>query len=612
MDKFYFIGRDKANDYLKKLLSDELEPNIEVVDFTTYSLKNLLNQFKDLCNDKIDIEFLMNRVIFEIVTVDKVGDAEQFFIDLNDGLDLKEYEIFKAELNHKIKEEYKGDFKSLSLALDNEWLNFFLHFKNGKHCEEEIEIDFIKFCFRMMYIEENGNDIGYDENDIEWIENKHIYRIEDIMDRVIKLDVISTELPTCVNYSFGELKYNEEIQKVTGVYWKLDDNNYDAMLHHFILNVCDKDDVKNDVLIWQYISKSYLDVEKLNKHLRFVKILLNNNRVENSSAYFYGDKNKNEIWFTKYNTYGIPNYYKILKLAYTNYCGKKYEYGRSIDGSRNDREKEKYICAIIHYLSDKITQNEELKAVLINENKKYKSGKYLEIEKIENLYYFNGLVDNVLDDNKKPLVSYDWLRANIKSISELYDKISNIVTSFDCIVEKNLDVKWRAYTDNYNNELNVQLVPQCLCDFFTNNRLNNIIKSLIKGVKKNSNGNEEIKYYLKLYKYLPPGWIRYSNQIYYPDDYYAFNDWGSRTRYKGLCSINGKFELIKISSAKYWFMKNFKIITLNENNDMVIYYKGKESEFPSEAVVEHKEWLTEQLLKGKYKKIYYSTEQGNK
>lgn len=622
LNKFSFTYREEANIYLEKLLLEQQDIKPNVVDFTTFSLQNLINTFQiteyfpSAFENLISFDFLFKNVNFELVLVEKTGDAEQFFMDLNDGLDLKEFEIFKAELNHKSNILLGSEFKKFAVSLDNRWLNFFLPFKTNEHCEEEIEIDFIKFCFRMMWIEEKGNDTEYDENNVEWIEKEHIEKIESIMNRVVNLDIINAELPTCVNYSFGELHWNKDIKDVTGVYWKLDDNSYNSMLKQFIKNVYDKRASKNDVLIWGYISNLNMEEEELYNYLRFIKKLLNNNRVKNNLAYY--DDNNN-MWFTKYSTYGIPNYYKIPKLNYACHL-----YGSSIQAlSENCEKNEDYIFAVINFLNEKTeeAQNEDLNEVVTNEYQKRQSEMYSEIEKIENLPHFNGLVDNILDDDKMPMLSYDQLITKINgevndsqsiknSIYNVYDKISNIVNSFEDIVEKNVMVKWKAYTGNYSKpNYEIQLLFQCLSDFFTDYRLKSIIQTWILDNYKEDNEYTQIKVYLKRFRDLSVGWLNRDYQICYPGDYYANDEYGYKTRRKGLLSIKGQTDCIIRTSIEDYFRKQFYEITLNQSNDINIYFEGNivvKDKIPSN-INDYIKWLRDDLLIGKkYNRIFYS------
>ena len=97
--KFEFQGRSLANKWIQEYEENGFKLE-EAEDFTTYSMANLYQKCK---NWRIDLNRILNKVCFDLVLVEKVSEAEQFYLDINDGLDLKEYEIFKAELYHHAK-----------------------------------------------------------------------------------------------------------------------------------------------------------------------------------------------------------------------------------------------------------------------------------------------------------------------------------------------------------------------------------------------------------------------------------------------------------------------------------------------------------------------------
>ncbi|MBY6836548.1 DUF262 domain-containing protein [Clostridium botulinum] len=604
LKRFSFVGRENANNYLQDLLN---KGNGELVieDFTTYSINKLLDCFetrKFLTNyyeaNNIDIEFIMNKVYFELVQVQKVGDAEQFFIDLNDGLDLKDYEIFKAELNHKVNDLDKNIFKDFALALDNEWLEFFLKFKSNQCCEEEIEINFIKFCLRMMFIEENEDDVEYNENDIGWIKKEHIERLNTILSNVTDIDINKEDICNCLNYSFGQCFADKHIQKVTGVYWKLDDYDYNSMLKEFILNINKKDEIKNDVLIWCYISNlNGIEEDYLYSYLRFIKKLLNNNRIYNDKVYYTEDGN---IWFSKYSTYSIPDYYKIIKLSYVSAEGKNYRYGKSIDLKDNCEEYEKYLLDILKInlyfykyknfealnLLELCKDDKRIINTLISEDGKYKSKDYQQIQRVEDLSYLNGLINNLLDGDRNLMLSYDEIATKVKidkennlehrkAINKIYNEFSYYIDSFEKIMESNLSVSWKAYTGNMSYlSYKVKLVPQCLHDIFAEIRLEEVIKKWVFKKDILINLCNDIQFYLRYYGLIPKqGWIEENMNICYPSDYYAINNYGyRRSSSSGLCSINSITckPLAKIGNIRENFEKNCYSFKLDINSNIQI------------------------------------------
>lgn len=281
-ERFSFKGRDEANRWIVD--SQKIKDSKEV-DFTTYSIKKLINVFESDCLesdtgkrkpcDIIDMDFLLNKVSFDMVLVDKVSDAEQFFLDINDGLDLKPYEIFKAELYHHANEIFPNEkdvFKRISLKMENEWLELCLKYNNEIY-EEEVLIYYLKYCFRMMWIEEKGNDEGYIEYDVKWLKKKHFERIEKITDSVVKnlAEKVNDEEKedNIINYS---IKY-KDTELGNGQYWNILYDNHTEMLDKFFKNISNIQETKKDVVVWCYISNlpQVTSTEKLNIYLRRIK-----------------------------------------------------------------------------------------------------------------------------------------------------------------------------------------------------------------------------------------------------------------------------------------------------------------------------------------------------
>lgn len=308
LKKFSFTGRDLANSWLKtpKEISE-----YNAVDFTTYSLAKLIEEFTKIQSpnyrpfDKLQFDFLFNKVLFDIILVGKISDAEQFFLDINDGLDLKSYEVFKAELFHHAGEVLDQDsFKKFALKMENEWLKFFLAYShkeakliNGKNteivinCEEEMLIFLLQYCFRMMWIEKNGSEKGYESTNVNWLTKEHLIRFECILDAIV--NVIKNDSTTslyCINYSMKPDYQRYPTDYCKGQHWNINDKNYVAMLKIFLSNLFNINETVKDVFIWCYISKLPivgLTREAFYEYLRFVKKVLNNNRKSCNQAMMY-------------------------------------------------------------------------------------------------------------------------------------------------------------------------------------------------------------------------------------------------------------------------------------------------------------------------------------
>ena len=88
--------------------------------------------------------------------VDKVSGAEQFFMDINGGVALQKYEIYKAILCNKLSKLGKEE---VVRKIDNEWLDFFYKYRkklcnnNDEQNDEEelVELRFIEHVIRFVY-----------------------------------------------------------------------------------------------------------------------------------------------------------------------------------------------------------------------------------------------------------------------------------------------------------------------------------------------------------------------------------------------------------------------------------------------------------------------------
>jgi len=515
LSKFEFMDRYEANLYLKNLIHNKEDiPNI--VDFTTFSLNILLSQFRECRQtDKhgyssfekiIGFEYLYKNIVFNVVPVKEVSDAEQFFMDLNDGLVLEEYEIFKSELFHQVRTLSEEKFKKFALRMDNKWLRFFSTYiteiverkekKMEKRilCEEEIEVAFVQFCLRMMWIEERETEEGYIESNVDWIEMKHIERLEKIIDHMVELDLSGSKM-NCINYSFGDRIdrfWNRDVNNVEGVFWNLADSNYGVMLIKFLSDFCKpeyEESVKKDIVIWAYISNCEKSPEVLFPHLRFIKKVLNHNRIINNNAYYDGS---GTMWYTKYSAYGIPLYYTEYTIN-----------GKLNKSFHNDIKKNsEYIFSVsklVAYKVDKLnigdfdTENAKLNEILKLEFQKESLGDK-QTEVLENLSYVNGNINDNFFENFGSEIYFN----NRKSLFELYYNFGKMIPK-DIMYPVN--VKWRTYYD-YNQ--NVQRYSNK--DFC--NILPLTITDLLIDYKQLDNPEEDNSWleYVKYYNCYSDGW----------------------------------------------------------------------------------------------------------
>ena len=559
LQKFEFKGRESANEWLR---SPSKIHKQEAVDFTTFSIAKLRENFGELIKpkaynyaqeEKITLDFLLHKVKFDLIFIDRISDAEQFFMDVNDGLELKDYEIYKAELYHnakailgvqKFKEfalkmenewlkffleqrafRYKAElyhnnkaileaqkFKEFALKMENEWLELFLKAcvnKEGKVSEEEELVFFLKFCFRMMWVEEKKSLEEYKENNFNWLEEKHFTRIEHILDSVIMYmskegDNRNKDL-SCISYSCSSLKRGE--------HWNIIDENYTEMLTIFIQNLWNTEQNCKDVVMWCFLSnlpytKDGTNNSDLYKYLRFIKKILNVNRGCNENATMAYDDyiEKRRVHFALYYVKEIPKYY--------------------LNNSTNDNnEKENgisdYLSSIIvangkielstdkcyaEYFIEKC-KNEKLKKVLDNEILKYKSVYKETIQGYENLAFINGLVDNFLEYSSSDCDLKDW--AKKLSPEKIFEIVScdkedqyidilkfmrdELVYSEKILID-NIKIHWCDYQGKYVDDYEEgSIVFHTWCDFFTQESVLKIQNDL------------DLKY--KYLLDLPDGWI---------------------------------------------------------------------------------------------------------
>lgn len=553
-NKFEFIGREKANEWIA---NPEKIDDSEVEDFTTYSLLELKKSFEEkwLENNKKDgiLEFLQKKVYFNMVLVDKISDAEQFFLDINDGLDLKSYEIYKAALYHHASTILNNSFKAFALKMENEWLNFFSKYAQKQKmklkneipevCEEEVLVYFLKYCFRMIWIEE-GNNGEFVEDDVTWLKKEHFEKVENITDKIVEkftnetsiTDKIvekketSTELQRhIINYSINGLIFKR------GPHWNITYKNYSEMLNKFFDNIWDIEETKKDIIVWCYISRLPNGSDKdIDDHLRNIRKILNHNRFEcdraNISFWKKEGVHKRTIYYARYCVRGIPKYYLDFfnDEEYENYYGKGEDSGyvgffnEIIKNSKNND------------LANWKTENSLLRSIINNEILKKNSNDNSEIiEKIENISFINGIIDNFLEydyQNNTCTLKYNNIDELMKLNSKNNDQYKDIL-KFVCDNKLKIDnfmfnevtVYWTVYTGkDYSKKGN--LIPHTWCDFFTI-KTDKIGNTLFESSEEADLRNEDLDL-------IPDGWFDNSKNIVQPEENITgrgFAGWGRIT-----------------------------------------------------------------------------------
>lgn len=344
---YYFSGRPVENEILGILTEENgmeteaLIEKIEVQDFTSFSMKKLLEKISERDKngrnkyDYITSEYLLHQVKFDKVEIGSQNEIEQFFMDLNSGVKLKVYELYKAKLIHHIgelKQKCNEDsrreiLKSWAYKLDNEWLDVFKEFASFSHPAEEYEIDFIRYCFGMFcriynIKEERG---GFGHLNGELLEDT--YHIMESLSRINFADI------ECKDNICGELLYfswgdsNPQAYEDTyaigyhnydkrGVAYKLEFEAYERQLYWVIQNVLlhKKVEMYSDAVLWCYISTLTWQKKELQKeYLRLVKILLNHNIAINKDAWYECQKKGQYMYYCRNIVCGIPQYYGVHK-----------------------------------------------------------------------------------------------------------------------------------------------------------------------------------------------------------------------------------------------------------------------------------------------------------
>lgn len=325
--KWYsFAGRPKANEIFNLLTQNESQiNNIMVTDFTSFSIKKLLEEIARPKYKDISSDYLLNQVKFDMVSIGSQNEIEQFFMDLNSGVKLKDYELYKAKLTHRVgqlKLENDNELNQESLEMwphkmDNDWLDFFDIFADYEHPAEEYEAEFVKYCINMISTDHEKDATSVK---IESITADIIKQVYDIMQMVKKLNFKffkrNDRLNGILYYSWGEsdsdnLKYYNYNRR--GSFWNLAFEEYDRVLYYIIkfvlLDTDKRKELKDDVLLWCFITTLDWQIDLQNEYLRLVKIILNNNVVENEDAWYECQKKGQYLYYCKYIVYGIPQYY---------------------------------------------------------------------------------------------------------------------------------------------------------------------------------------------------------------------------------------------------------------------------------------------------------------
>ena len=348
---YQFCERPIANDIISKLTDDYFDfEKLKITDFSSFSMKNLLERFGTKKYNEIPSCFFLENVVFDQVSIGNQSEIEQFFMDLNAGVKLKPYELYKAKLVHYINciadrddipNDAKNRLKAWVYKLDNEWLDAFLPFDEFSHPSEEYEIVFLRYCFRMLG---EGNDtfekLNIDKLNTD-MRNKNILdtlnKCYDIMNSFSELHFndndISSKIPQIVEFSWGT---EGECSETTKEYYVYDDNmnnveqrcynedkrcaywnlKYKDNLRHLLyiiknvlLESGSASDLDDDILVWAYITSLDWKDAYQNEYIRILKIIMNHNVGTNLQAWYECQKKGQFLYYARYGVRHIPDYY---------------------------------------------------------------------------------------------------------------------------------------------------------------------------------------------------------------------------------------------------------------------------------------------------------------
>ncbi len=290
LKKYKFVSREDANKIIENIIFGEKIGDEGIADFTCFSVKKLADRVRydgekvyinvdwgkakeaEIEVDKeIFINFLFEKVKFNVTWVKEKKDAEQFFLDLNDGVALKDYELFKAKMNDTIEEikkewlengedpKYTECLNMWAQKMDNEWLFFFkknlLRLKeemkvkhdNGKphveykYCggtyttdakiwdefnEEQLEVEFVFYCIQMVTYEKGYRDRENIFVNIKDLNLEDVHRLYNVINNVVLkgkyVEKKTSEILYSFNYTNGDGTSSDPtpIDKGSGKYMK--------------------------------------------------------------------------------------------------------------------------------------------------------------------------------------------------------------------------------------------------------------------------------------------------------------------------------------------------------------------------------------------------------
>lgn len=419
LHKFEFYKRANANKCIKYLLDTDTDSLAKdawpkaiaknMVDHSTHSIYSLIKHINEVSeqDDFIElsiftnIEFIMKYMIFETVITDKVDDAEQLFIDMNEGVKLEEYEIYKAKSNHIIG-SITGENK-WAKYVDNKWVNMFYKMKKEKNSNieqtlkdaEVQEMEYIKVCLYMSYNEYclDGINLSADEI-LDKIKDKDIDIANNIINRA--KDILNITYEVIINK--GNI-----------------DENFEKVVINFIgcINEYKHDQIKKwtDYTLWL----RYICVESTSEFNSIKNIANNNFYILNPKYLVKGEKRYlQKVEYEHFNDIYYKNipyhndiayyiaYYEPILHNNLNYC--KYGYLEKFKNKVDEIAEIDKNVAIDNEIDEKAVGNtEETSKNQLSESKKIYN------KLLDRRFRLNELeVIKQYEDNKKGEHNYNF------------------------------------------------------------------------------------------------------------------------------------------------------------------------------------------------------------
>ena len=490
LKKFSFEGRDGANRCLDILLDENNTEGIlkqmygHIDDKTSFSIYKLIQYYQEFVSDNKDTSvcinptYLLKGMEFEFAQVDSVNDAEQLFMELNEGLKLEPYEQYKAEFNYKIGKIFAANEEKKLRILrktDNEWLD--------KVKSEENEIKYLQYCVRMACFEINGYDYNRKDDCLNDVDEDIIDYVERAMDTLINIKEqsekeeflsntnINEQINTWSDLICYESKYDEPLIAAINdrLYFEKDFVDFVELYLDFAEKQNDWTNKKSNYytkcfeMIKEFRDNSYLQIPTELKDEECKK-------NENDAEKLYREmlRNRND----RFNFDEISKWEEKYKKEYGGYSlveknkDKSYEYENKPDDELSKREME-YECKDIEGVSYediiinnnnsiikdnlkyyfyknkedktkiKMSLNKELVVDWISENENC-SKKLISYLKDKGLLEFN---NGILYDNQRNQVEKKGVKYLIKYNEYIYNiKEEYIMSVFKKYKEKNSDV----------------------------------------------------------------------------------------------------------------------------------------------------------------------------